>query len=112
MELKDFISKTIVDIQQGVQEAIQTVQNDKTNGVINPVWGNVNRITVRNIREVNFDIAVTVSEKKEGGIGAGINVMGVKIGGDGSKGSENSNVSRINFTVPIIPPVTIVKEAK
>ena len=108
MDLKEFIAETLVEIQQGVQLAIQKTRESQTNGVINPVWGTSKDVGASHIKEVKFDIAVTVSDKASGQVGGGIKVMGVSIGGDASESEERSHVSRIQFSIPVVPPVTEV----
>jgi hypothetical protein len=108
MELKDFITATIVEIQSGVQAAIDHAVKNKIGGAINPSWGSVKAINASLIEKVHFDIAVTVSDKTSGNAEAGIKVVGIKIGGGGSGSTETSNVSRIQFSIPIIPPVTTI----
>jgi len=108
MELKDFISATLTEIQQGVQAAINKTLSSKTNGAINPCWGTTTDIGSGHIQNVQFDVAVTVVEKTEGSAEAGIRVVGFKLGGGGSGSTETSNVSRIQFSIPIVPPVTTI----
>ena len=108
MDLKDFISATLIGIQQGVQDAINKTIASDTSGVINPCWGVSRDIGATHIRDVQFDVAVTVAEKSGVSGEAGISVVGVKIGGGGSGLTETSNVSRIQFSIPIVPPVTTV----
>jgi len=51
---------------------------------------------------VEFDMAVSVSSKHEGGGGASISVAHVfKAGGGAEASKEHSEVSRIRFSVPI-----------
>ena len=40
MDLKDFISQTLFEIQEGVQEAINRSKSADISGAINPVWKN------------------------------------------------------------------------
>ncbi len=108
MDLKEFVAETLVEIQQGVQLAIKRCEELKTNGVINPVWGTSKDVGGSHIKEVKFDIAVTVNDKTAGKIGSGIKVMGINIGGDVSESEESGHVSRIQFSIPIVPPVTEV----
>lgn len=108
MELKDFISQTLVEIQGGVQDAINTTIANKTMGAINPVWGTSDDIHRRDLQTVDFDIAVTVSDKTTGEANAGIKVAVFKIGGEASGSTKTSNVSRIQFSIPIIPPMTTI----
>ena len=106
MEIKEFIKETLV----GVQEAINECSDSETNGVINPVWGKAADVNNSNIKQVEFDIAVTVTNKSTGDIKGGIKVMGVDLGGVREKNEETGNVSRIKFSIPIVPPVTTVRE--
>lgn len=108
MDLKEFVAETLVEIQEGVELAIQRTREQKTTGVINPVWGGTSHVGNDHIREVKFDIAVTVSDKSAGKLGSGIKVMGISIGGDLSESEESAHVSRIQFVIPIVPPVTEV----
>ena len=99
MELRDFIAKTISEIQNGVQLAIDQTMDVK--GAVNPVWG-VGNLNKDNVQNIHFDIAVTATEKSDGQAGGGIKVMGVGIDGKVTSASENSHVSRIQFEIPII----------
>src|SRR4051794_4180014 len=108
MELKDFITATLIEIQSGVQAAIDHAIKNKVGGAINPSWGGTKDINAKRIEKVQFDIAVTVSDKSAGAAEGGIKVVGIKLGGSGSASSEMSNVSRIQFSIPIVPPVTTI----
>jgi len=109
MELKDFISQTLVEIQAGVHDAIQKTIANKTAGAINPSWAPDNLPLPGELRQlVKFDIAVTVSDKLAGEAGGGIKVIGLKLGGDVTDSTETNKVSRIQFSIPIIPPVSKV----
>lgn len=56
---------------------------------------------------IDFDVAVTVTEKAEKEGGAAISVAGVfGLGGKASAASETSSISRIKFSVPIVYPVS------
>jgi hypothetical protein len=107
MELKEFISTTLTEIQEGVQKAIDTSSANKTKGAINPVWGTPG---VKDVQKVQFDIAVTVADKTTGSGGGGIKVVGIKIEGAREKINETSNISRIQFSIPLIPPVPTIHE--
>jgi hypothetical protein len=98
----------------GVQDAINAHMSEKgAVGVINPVWGaDSNAINSEYIQKVEFDIAVTVSKKGEGGGKAGIKIFSaMEVSGEGKKSHEESSVSRIKFTIPIVPAVQIVTPA-
>jgi len=108
MELHEFVTTTLVQIQQGVQEAIAQSQQRGLKGAINPIWGAADRHDPNYVRDVAFDVAVTVIDRTEGSGGAAINVLSVKLGGEMSQGAENSHVSRVQFSIPLIAPVTEV----
>ncbi len=86
MELRDFIAKTISEIQNGVQLAID--QTTDVKGAVNPVWG-VGNVGKENIQNVHFDIAVTAAEKNDEKVGSGIKVLGIGIDGEVASFSEN-----------------------
>jgi len=107
MELSEFIAITLSEIQRGVQTAINNTK-DKVSGVINPVWGTPKDIGASHIQSIHFDIAVTTVEKASGQVSGGIKVVGVTLGGGSTGSSETTEVSRIQFSIPIVPPVTNV----
>jgi len=109
MELHEFITATLSEIQQGVQAAINNTIAKGVNGAINPVWGTTKDIGAKQIQNINFDVAVTVVEKTSGSVEGGIKVVGVRLGGSGSGATESTQVSRIQFSIPVIPPVTTIK---
>lgn len=109
MELREFISNTLVDIQGGVNDAIHSANQGEIPGAINPVWRNVEETSRQDIQIVSFDIAVAVSESDNNDLGGGIKVMGIGIDGKSTELKENTHTSRIQFTVPIILPVHVLK---
>lgn len=56
------------------------------------------------MKNVQFDVAVTVSASAEGEARGGLQVLGLDIGGKGTLSRENSAVSRIQFEIPIVAP--------
>ena len=109
MELKEFISSTLSEIQEGVQMAIDKTIKGKVSGAINPNFESSNRDKSL-IQNISFDIAVTVSDEEKAGINGGIKVVGISLGGQDNVTSSTSRVSRIQFSIPVIPPVTNVGE--
>ncbi len=108
MELNEFIAATLSEIQRGVETAINGTIKNGVSGTINPVWGTTKDIGSAHIQNVQFDIAVTVVEKISGQVGGGIKVVGMSLGGGGSGASETTEVSRIQFSIPIVLPVTTI----
>lgn len=112
MELKEFITQTLVQIQQGVQDAIAQQSTGANNGIINPVFSMYDSVGKEQIQKVEFDVAVTATDKSSGGGKAGIKVFSVELGGEGSKGSESSVASRVKFTIPLVPPFQVPSRSR
>lgn len=118
MELKDFISETIQQISQGIIDAKEKCS--ELDVIVNP------NITIgadgdyyvpeekrigsvsmqRRVQLLNMDIAVTVTEASEtsGGGKIGVSIFGANINSSGK--SENTNISRVQFSIPVCFPVT------
>lgn len=85
MDLKEFVSQSLKDIVDGIEDAREHAKSN-------------NLDFVTHYKPINFDVAVTTNDleekKKEGGLNK-IIVAGI------SKNSEkfNSTVSRIQFTI-------------
>lgn len=85
MELKEFISKTLIEIQEGISEA-----NKK--GL---------EISDTTAKEIEFDISVTTNSTDESKLGAGIFVTGLGIGANNKETINNLAVNRIRFSLPL-----------
>jgi hypothetical protein len=106
MELKDFITSTLVAISQGV-EAARAVSNK-----IAPMCQFNDNKTASGLRtashtpvgQVEFDVAVTVQDSSGTGVKAGIAVVSFISGATSTNlntASQNSTISRVKFSVPI-----------
>jgi hypothetical protein len=108
MELKEFVKNSLLDVMHAVREAQKEWQDSGHAGAVNPVWSSVDKDS---FRDITFDVAVTAEKSSAGKVGGGIHVIGIKIGGDTSESVASSSVSRIQFSVPIVPPaVTVIPE--
>lgn len=106
MDLKSFVAETLVQIQEGVQLAIDRRMATAHNaGAINPNFEKLED-SAKIIEKVQFDVAVTAVDSSAGEIQGGLKVWSLELGGKGTKASENSVVSRIQFSVRILPPMT------
>lgn len=108
MQLKEFVSSSLSDILHGVSEAIENTKD--TSGAINPFRGDIGSNLEGLAQLVQFDVAVTVANDVTKGVEGGLKVAWVNIGGEISKEVENSSISRIQFSIPIVPPVQSVKD--
>jgi len=102
MDLEQFVSETLHQIMSGVAKA-----KARDSGVGTHVIGH-NNPKILQVKSgagafpVDFDVAVTATEKSESGAKGGIAVLKVvEVGGERSKGLEHSTVSRVKFTVPV-----------
>jgi hypothetical protein len=109
MELKDFISNTIIQIIEGVTVAQK--YGEKHGAMVNPNksinFGKGDNFALASgyddfdyMQIVNFDIAITSSEGGEAKVKAGIYVLGAQGKNDFSSSSQN----RISFSIPISLP--------
>lgn len=93
MELKEFISKTLVDITEGIAEASDSIGRS------------IGFATEKNSSSnIEFDVAVTVESgsSAEGGAKAGISIASIDLISGKLKGQieeKSSNVSRVKFSV-------------
>jgi len=104
MTLQDFVRDSLIQITTGVAEARgqnnrvspYVSSNDKPSGAFYTTEGSVAFL-------VEFDVAVTVSEKKDGSGKAGISVASIFTAeGGGGLSVEQSRASRIQFRVPVV----------
>ncbi|MFA6432710.1 MAG: trypco2 family protein [Candidatus Paceibacterota bacterium] len=91
MELKDFVKKVIIDLDQAVSEANKETGRD---------------VRFKGVKEqrtaLEFDVAVTVESTNSGKGGGEIKVWGIgQLGATGSAELKNSTVSRVSFGVDI-----------
>ena len=107
MELKEFISATLVEIVEAVYLANTKLTN--RDAVVSPSIRFGDGIpndcgAFPFVERVEFNVALTVSDQKSSGVGAGINVLGASIGGSGKDITESQSINKIKFSVPIIFP--------
>jgi hypothetical protein len=109
MELREFVTETLVAIQEGVQGAIRHVsKNPEMLGRINPIWLEGETVVEgwkNYVQPVEFDVAVTTMNKasKDGKGGGSVEVLAIaniNVGAEGSKSSEHSIVNRIKIHRP------------
>lgn len=85
MELKEFITKTLTEIREGIKEASK-------NGV---------KVSDSSAKNFEFDISVTTNSLDESRVGGGIFVAGIGLGANNKEIINNSAFSRIKFTLPL-----------
>ena len=107
MDLKSFVSETLLQVLDGVREAQEKHGGGLWYGRVSPQFElseSTDSRSVTPITAVNFDVAITVSDDvgKKGGIA----VVGgfISVGAQGESKNTNQSVSRITFTVPVLLP--------
>ena len=87
MDLSEFITTTLVSIHKGIVNANSQSENTY--------------IVTANNQVVNFDVAVTVSNETSKGGKGGLHIHVAEASLGASSKKEESNISRINFTVGV-----------
>jgi hypothetical protein len=104
MTLQDFVRDSLLQITAGVGEARK--QNERISPFVcadNKSGGTFHTLDRSVAFMVEFDVAVTVAEKKDGSGKAGISVAHIfSAEGGGGLTAEQSRVSRIQFRVPVV----------
>lgn len=111
MELGEFVAETLTQIVEGVKEAQARAKDHGAR--VNPHPTTSAELAVKHgiliasgsaAQLVQFDVALTAKEGTgtKGGIGV---VAGVfALGSTGQSQAENSSVSRVKFSVPLVLP--------
>ncbi|MDR1696382.1 MAG: hypothetical protein LBR69_07145 [Endomicrobium sp.] len=103
MELKDFISQSIIDICLGIKVAQKTIYEAVENVPIAPAYMGGKSVLEKGEQKISFDIMVETSSseqtQKQGDVK--IYVVGGSINKESNKNSVN--VNRIQFSVPFFP---------
>lgn len=111
MELKQFVTESIIQITEGIAKAQEKLRDEWVR--INPKpQAGVNAVspmlyTAENgagVFPLTFDVAVS-AEDREGGGGFGIKVLNVGVNFKDSSQESRSTVSRVTFSVPIAYPL-------
>lgn len=118
MQLKDFIKTAIIDIVSGLKEAQKEIENH--GATINPIGmqapgvyvGDEKENNMVQVQRITFNLKVV--ELNESGSKARIGIATAIFGAGASAEDKgvSSNVSSLNFSVPIVFPANLPKENK
>jgi len=116
MELKEFISETLIQVIDGVKIA---QQYSKDNGALIAPNGDSYLVdslgkTIKvsfnyDVQNVEFDVAITTSESSGGKGGAGVFVAGISLGAQVKTETVDQTLSHLKFTVPVCLPAQPIK---
>ena len=111
MELKEFVKETLTNIITGIYDSQKFMEDNNYDGEICPKissdWektGYVFSEGGKPIQNIDFDVAVTISEKKDTKGKIGIIVSSIGLGAEKNKEKSNGQNSRIKFSIPITYP--------
>ncbi len=108
MDIKEFTKETITQIVNAVREANELISGFGASIPTDYFQGSRAITSYRdgekNIIDVEFDVAVSAVESTNVGGGAGIKVVAFSIGAGANSQNENSTVSRVKFTLPLVLP--------
>lgn len=110
MELRDFVSETLTQIINGVDDAKKSIDNEQV--IISPrldgtaghkgYAGIVPSAGDAPATMINFDVSLSTTEGSgtKGGIGVVTGI--VALGSSGQSSSETGSLSRVQFSIPVI----------
>jgi len=116
MELQEFLSETLKQIVKGVKDAQEFVANEGHGAKVNPRGVTALKRddqgqkqphdigTKLPIERVEFDVAISASDSVESSGGGSLRVWALNVGGQAGSATENTTVSRIRFSVPVVLP--------
>ena len=109
MNLKEFIRESLVSILDGINDAQHDLSRKGVGAAVNPKFLDAPSIGEADVQNIEFDIAVSVSEKSEKSAEGELKVVGI-LSADGkfTAGSEIGSVSRIRFALKFLPSFTTV----
>jgi hypothetical protein len=115
MDLKEFVAKSLLSITEGVVEAQKKalehgalvnpggLTRNISNVEDNAIW---DKTTNNYARLVKFDVAVTAEEGTATNAKIGVLSGVLNLGAGGESENKNAVVSRLQFSVPVLFPVS------
>jgi len=112
MELKDFVTETLVQIAEGIEEAQKRLHEKNSEAIINTnmtqssrghlVTGGSNKP----VEMVEFDVAILANEGTATKAGVGLTVASLlKLDAGGQSKQSKGTESRIKFKIPMSYPM-------
>ncbi len=109
MNLKEFISETITQITEGLEDA--KLRTAEYGTIINPPCvGPQDNVRISNIHSrepaqfLDFDICLTIENSDSVDTKGKLGISTISFGKDKNQAHSNENVSRIRFSIPVIFP--------
>jgi predicted ATP-dependent Lon-type protease len=112
MELKEFITETLMQIAEGIEQAQRRLKDKSSEAIINTnmTETDVGHVVTggrrRPVEFVEFDVAILANEGTETKAGIGLTVASlVKLDAGGKSSQSKGSESRIKFRVPMSYPM-------
>lgn len=107
MELKEFITETLVQMMEGVKNAQQ--RSKEFGGFVNPEDQQKTSTHVGSshwvkIQPVDFEISLTETSSSDSQKGISVNFGGIGGKGGKEKNEQSTSLNKIKFTIPVILP--------
>ena len=96
MGLQHFVQEAMIEIMTGVSKA---AEDSRVPRAEEGDLAGVNRTIVES--SIDFDLAVTVSQSRQGEGGLKVSVLGIGAGAKGSSSAVTQSEHRIKFSVPV-----------
>jgi hypothetical protein len=111
MEINQFITQVIVQINKGISNASSDIEKD----VLPKSYNNMSKDINNGIQSVNYKdydtqlisnimFELSLTNGKKGSVNGGIGVLlgNINIGASGKNEAEQTSISKIKFTIPIV----------
>lgn len=109
MELREFISETLIQITQGIEDAQEALKGSdcainprdiKSDDYASAMLKNKRHV----VQDVAFNIALTNTSNSEDKAGIGVMLGALGIGGNKTATDSNASSTNISFTIPVAFP--------
>jgi hypothetical protein len=108
MDIKQFVKDSLIQIAGAIKDAntelAELGSQANPPGATSQSEAGTTYVDVIDTQNIEFDLAVTITETATTSGGGSISVWSVGIGGEKSSEGSKSSVSRIKFTVPLKLP--------
>ena len=110
MELKEFVSKTIIEIFEGVKDAQE--KSKGLNARVNPFEDidSSNGIYTGKRNEIHFEVLLSELSNNESKGGIGVFLGNFGIGANEKTGNENTLNTKIKFSVEVVYPMYVLNQ--
>jgi len=111
MQLSDFIAASLSEIMSGVSKAAKSHDPSALGGYICPVRASRRKdYEALPIRDVEFDVAVTVENSGTASKSGGVNIKVIEADLTSESVKKTVGESRVKFSIPVSMPATVITD--